>query len=142
MNFTDNTLQLASLLLQEWQDCSLAMVKQYTIGVVTVMDTLTKTLVERILTHASYKDVKNNTECECLIIDEIGLMSQHLFDAVEFICQNVKGNTKLFGDIQIIGSGSFKQLPPVPSYSDPGFFCFQSQSFDNIFAHHVSGQGY
>ena len=33
------------------------------------------TLVERILTHASYKDVKNNIQkCEYLIIDEIGLI--------------------------------------------------------------------
>ena len=41
------------------------------------------------------------------------------------------------GGIQIIGAGSFKQLPPIPSFTDPGRFCFQSPIFDSVFPHHM-----
>ena len=96
------------------------------------------TIVERILNHAAYKDIKSNIiNRECLIIYDIGLMSLKTFESVEFICRNVHKSDIYFGGIQIIGSGSFKQLPPVPSFSDPGLYCFQSPCFDAVFPHHM-----
>ena len=71
------------------------------------------------------------------MIDEIGLISLKTFEAIELICRNVKGNNLLFGGIQIIGVGSFKQLPPVPSISDRGLSCFQSPLFKHVFPHHM-----
>ena len=50
--------------------------------------------------------------------------------------RSVKNNNKFFGGIQVITAGSFKQLPPVPSYSDIGEFCFESNIFSYIFPHH------
>ena len=88
------------------------------------------TLVERIKTQGAYQRVKENIlSCKCLVIDEIGLISLKTFEAVEFLCRNVKQNNLLFGGIQIIAAGSFKQLPPVPSITDSGLFCFQSPLF-------------
>ena len=39
---------------------------------------------------------------------------------------------------QMIGCGDFKQLPPVPKYrySDPGYHCFESEIFNDVFPHH------
>ena len=94
--------------------------------------------MERIKTQGAYQRVKDNILlCKCLVIDEIGLISLKTFEALEFICRNVKGNNLLFGGIQIIAAGSFKQLPLVPSTSDSGLFCFQSPLFKHVFPHHM-----
>ena len=42
-----------------------------------------------------------------------------------------------FGGIQVIGGGSFKQLPPVPNFNDPALFCFQIPIFTGVFPHHM-----
>ena len=47
----------------------------------------------------------------------------------------VRGSNIIFGGMQIIASGCFKQLPPVPDpmLEDPGDFCFQSTLFRQTF---------
>ena len=47
----------------------------------------------------------------------------------------MRGNNSIFGGIQVIGCGSFYQLPPVPSASDKGLFAFQSKCFMKVFPH-------
>ena len=79
----------------------------------------------------------NILKCDCLVIDEIGLISQKIFEAVEFICRTIRENNRFFGGIQVIAAGSFKQLPPVPSFTDPGKYCFESPIFDMVFPHHM-----
>jgi hypothetical protein len=39
----------------------------------------------------------------------------------------------------VIGSGDFKQLPPVPNlrYEDDGRHCFQNEKFHLTFPHHI-----
>lgn len=66
-----------------------------------------------------------------LIIDEISMMSKHLFELLDKIGRHILDSSKPFGGIQIIMSGDFFQLPPVDntSYS----FCFQSDTFLNTF---------
>lgn len=41
---------------------------------------------------------------------------------------------------QVIASGDFKQLPPVPNYrySDTGEYCFSSEAFSTMFPHHFN----
>ena len=36
-----------------------------------------------------------------------------------------------------LAAGSFKQLPTVPSFTDPGKYCFESPIFDMVFPHHM-----
>ena len=46
-------------------------------------------LVQQILTNPSYADIKHRIlECDCLIIDEIGLLSAKAFNSIEFICRD------------------------------------------------------
>ena len=64
-------------------------------------------------------------ELECLIIDEISMLSPELFDKLETVAQLVRGNDLPFGGIQLILSGDFLQLPCVGIDE----FCFQSKSW-------------
>jgi len=50
-----------------------------------------------------------------LIIDEISMIKASQFEAVNKICQHARKNLRPFGGIQIVCSGDFFQLPPVPA---------------------------
>lgn len=50
---------------------------------------------------------------QVLIIDEISMLHSHLFDLVSRVCQEVRGDVKPFGGLQVVCSGDFFQLPPV-----------------------------
>ena len=79
----------------------------------------------------------NILQCDCGVIDEIGLISQKLFEIIELICRSIRNSNMFFGGIKIIAVGSFKQLPAIPSFTDPGRFCFQSPIFESVFPHHM-----
>ena len=57
-----------------------------------------------------------------LIIDEISMMDANLFDKIEILAKKIRKKKGAFGDLQIILSGDFLQLPPVGSTN----FCFES----------------
>ena len=61
-----------------------------------------------------------------LIIDEISMMDQDLFEKLHQIGQILRRNkNELFGGIQLIMSGDFLQLPPVAKNKEL-HFCFES----------------
>ncbi|XP_053379045.1 ATP-dependent DNA helicase PIF1-like [Mercenaria mercenaria] len=76
---------------------------------------------------------------ECLVIDEISMLSKRVFEMVEYVCRHVKRSDLCFGGMQVIGCGDFMQLPPVPNkfLNDDGEYCFSSLLFDIAFPHHV-----
>lgn len=47
---------------------------------------------------AAKKKIENT---ECLIIDEISMLSAAVFDMVEFVCRISKKNNSIFGGIQV-----------------------------------------
>ena len=65
---------------------------------------------------------------DILIIDEVSMMSQKLFEMLDAIGKAIRKNPKPFGGIQVIFSGDFYQLPPVGSKDEPETikFCFES----------------
>ena len=98
----------------------------------------TDTLIEHIITLTAYEETKNRIlQCQVVIIDEIGLLSCKAFEAIEKICRTICKSDLPFGGIQVIGSGSFLQLPPVPSIMDPGMYAFQSGVFNYVFLHKI-----
>ena len=95
--------------------------------------------IDQILVNPAYSATKTRiSNCEVLIIDEIGLLSSKAFESIELICRSVKNNDHIFGGIHVIGAGSFYQLPPVPSVTDPALYAFQSDKFTLTFPHKVS----
>ena len=52
--------------------------------------------------------LKNIQECDCLVVDEISMISKNIFEKVEFICRNVRKHDFVFGGIQVVGLGDWK----------------------------------
>jgi ATP-dependent DNA helicase PIF1 len=67
------------------------------------------------------------------------MMSRRFFETLNEVCQ-LKDANLLFGGIQIILSGDFLQLPPVPNplYGDEGAFSFESNLFKTVIPHKIT----
>lgn len=67
------------------------------------------------------------------------MVSQKLFETVESICRVVRKIELFFGGIQVILSGDFYQLPPVPDelYGETGKHCFECSYFFSAIPHHI-----
>lgn len=90
-------------------------------------------LLQRIDGNAEAKDRWRKTDS--LVIDEVSMLSEKIFNNTECIARNVRQESRAFGGIQVIASGDFFQLPPVPRYDDEGNFAFQSKLWDVVFPH-------
>ena len=71
--------------------------------------------------------IQTLVELEILIIDEISMISDILFDKVSEYLQIIRKNKKPFGDVQIVLCGDMCQLPPVE-----GEYCFMSKTWKNM----------
>lgn len=59
-------------------------------------------LVELFKNDDNFASAKKRIEaCECLIIDEISMLSKKIFEMLEFVCRHVKQNNLCFGGIQV-----------------------------------------
>lgn len=92
-------------------------------------------LVRHIRIRKKYKQRWIDTKI--LIIDEISMMDDELFDKLDQIGRKVRGDyLRPFGGLQIILSGDFCQLPPVKTkkFGDKDLekvrFCFESKGWE------------
>ncbi|UNI21416.1 DNA helicase [Purpureocillium takamizusanense] len=53
---------------------------------------------------------------KCLIIDEVSMVDGELFDKLSQIGRTIRNNGRPWGGIQLIITGDFFQLPPVPDF--------------------------
>lgn len=100
----------------------------------------TQEIIDLIKTSPGFNCVLDRIlKTEVLLIDEISMLSAKNFNQLAEICQHIKDNGKLFGGIQLIVSGDFYQLPPVPNslYNDDGEMCFNSNAFKEIVKHKI-----
>ena len=72
---------------------------------------------------------------DILVVDEVSMMSQKLFELLDQIGKIVRKNSRPFGGIQLIFSGDFYQLPPVGNNDEPETmrFCFESPLWFDTF---------
>jgi ATP-dependent DNA helicase PIF1 len=80
--------------------------------------------------------LKNNWKTtDILVVDEVSMMSQKLFELLDAIGKATRKNSRPFGGIQLIFSGDFYQLPPVGDKDDPETtrFCFESALWSQTF---------
>jgi ATP-dependent DNA helicase PIF1 len=72
---------------------------------------------------------------DILVIDEVSMMSQKIFEMLDAIGKATRRNSSPFGGIQVIFSGDFYQLPPVGSKDEPETtkFCFESPLWSELF---------
>ncbi|XP_021349151.1 uncharacterized protein LOC110447633 [Mizuhopecten yessoensis] len=98
-----------------------------------------KEVVSLIKNNEKFKDALQRIQLtDTLIIDEVSMLSERLFDQLGEIC-SLRDPSKLFGGIQLILCGDFVQLPPVPNalYNDDGKYCFQSTLFQQTIPHRI-----
>lgn len=73
--------------------------------------------------------VKNWKNIDCLIIDEVSMLSKRILELLNELAKTIRKNNKLMGGIQVIFSGDFYQLPPVSGEE----FCFESHLWHQLF---------
>ena len=90
-------------------------------------------LITKIMKNRYAKDNWKNTDI--LVVDEVSMMSQKLFELLDAIGKTVRKNSRPFGGIQLIFSGDFYQLPPVGNKNEPDTmkFCFESEFWNETF---------
>lgn len=73
---------------------------------------------------------------DILVIDEVSMMSQKIFEMLNAIGKTARDNVKPFGGIQVIFLGDFYQLPPVGNKDEIETvrFCFESAVWNETFS--------
>ena len=72
---------------------------------------------------------------DILVIDEVSMMSQKIFEMLDAIGKATRQNGRPFGGIQVIFLGDFYQLPPVGNKEEPEtmHYCFESSLWNETF---------
>lgn len=83
-------------------------------------------LIQKVCDDDNFNAVKARIlETETVFIDEVSMLSLKLFTDIDALCRAVRNNDTPFGGMQVILSGDFFQLKPVPnSYGDNGEYIF------------------
>lgn len=72
-----------------------------------------------------------------LIVDEISMVDGDLFDKLESIARAIRNNGRPFGGIQLVITGDFFQLPPVPDYGRVAKFSFDAATWNTSIEHTI-----
>lgn len=91
-------------------------------------------IIQRVIRNRCH--IKAWREVEVLIVDEVSMMSSKMFNLLDQIGRATRRlSAKPFGGIQLVFTGDFFQLPPIPDQDDPtsGEFCFQNPNWQKTF---------
>jgi ATP-dependent DNA helicase PIF1 len=95
-----------------------------------------KDLVKKIMRNPKAKNRWLRTKV--LVIDEVSMVDGELFDKLEGIARLMKKNARPFGGIQLVVTGDFFQLPPVPDYGKREVkFAFDADTWSTSINHTI-----
>lgn len=92
-------------------------------------------LVKKIKRNAKTK--KRWMRTKTLIVDEVSMVDGDLFDKLEAVARIIRNNGRPFGGIQLVITGDFFQLPPVPDYGKVAKFCFDAATWNTSIEHTI-----
>jgi len=92
-------------------------------------------LVKKIKRNAKTKTKWLRTKV--LIVDEISMVDGELFDKLEQIARALRNNGRPFGGIQLVVTGDFFQLPPVPEKNQVAKFAFDAATWNTCIEHTI-----
>lgn len=72
-----------------------------------------------------------------LVIDEVSMVDGELFDKLESIARQLRNNGRPFGGIQLVITGDFFQLPPVPDSGRVARFAFDAATWSTTIEHTI-----
>ena len=93
------------------------------------------TLIKKIKRNIKAKNRWLHTKV--LIVDEISMVDGDLFDKLETIARSIRGNARPFGGIQLVITGDFFQLPPVPDFGKVAKFAFDANTWKTSISHTI-----
>lgn len=76
-------------------------------------------------------------KAKVLVIDEISMVDGQLFDKLEQLARSIRNNGRPFGGIQLVVTGDFFQLPPVPDKNAGAKFVFDAQTWITCIEHTI-----
>jgi len=87
------------------------------------------------------KTVRNWKSIKILIVDEVSMMSQKMFEILDELGKIIRNSSAPFGGIQVVFTGDFFQLPPVGTDGEveTAKFCFETPLWKTVFkdANHI-----
>lgn len=92
-------------------------------------------LVKKIKRNAKTKTKWLRTKV--LVVDEISMVDGDLFDKLEAIARAIRNNGRPFGGIQLVVTGDFFQLPPVPEKNAVAKFAFDAATWNTCIQHTI-----
>jgi ATP-dependent DNA helicase PIF1 len=92
-------------------------------------------LVKKIKRNAKTKSRWQRTKV--LIIDEISMVDGDLYDKLEHVARAIRNNGRPFGGIQLVITGDFFQLPPVPDKGKAAKFAFDAATWNTTIEHTI-----
>lgn len=72
-----------------------------------------------------------------LVLDEVSMVDGELFDKLESIARQIRNNARPFGGIQLVITGDFFQLPPVPEGGRVAKFAFDASTWPTSIEHTI-----
>lgn len=72
-----------------------------------------------------------------LVVDEVSMVDGEMFDKLEAIARQIRNNARPFGGIQLVITGDFFQLPPVPDYNKVAKFAFDAATWKTSIEHTI-----
>lgn len=87
-------------------------------------------IVGRVMGNA--QAVQRWRQCDCLIIDEISMMSAECLDLLNVIASRTRNSREVFGGMQVVVCGDFFQLPPIGD-SNNTKFAFEAKCWPKTF---------
>jgi ATP-dependent DNA helicase PIF1 len=72
-----------------------------------------------------------------LVIDEVSMVDGELFDKLEQVARTLRNNGRPFGGIQLVITGDFFQLPPVPESGRLARFAFDAGTWNTSIEHTI-----
>jgi ATP-dependent DNA helicase PIF1 len=73
-----------------------------------------------------------------LIVDEVSMVDGDLYDKLEAVARRIRNNGRPFGGIQLVITGDFFQLPPVPEGGRQAQFAFNADSWNTTIEHTIA----
>lgn len=92
-------------------------------------------LVKKIKRNAKTRTKWQRTKI--LVIDEISMVDGDLFDKLENVARIIRNNGRPFGGIQLVVTGDFFQLPPVPEKNSVAKFAFDAATWNTCISHTI-----
>lgn len=92
-------------------------------------------LVKKIKRNVKHK--QRWQRVKCLIVDEVSMIDGDLFDKLERVARLLRNSGRPFGGIQLIITGDFFQLPPVPEKGAMARFAFEAATWNTVIDHTI-----